>query len=217
MGMANRPITVLIADDHPLLRRGVAGVLDEEIDLVLAGQAADAAETIRLAGELKPDVVLLDIHMPGDGLEALRVMKQNTSSRVLMMTFSDVEEDLLRAIAAGADGYILKNSEPAALCRAIRQVAAGQSVLAPELTATVMHAAARPPCTASGVDLTVREQEVLHELARGATTAAIAETLSVSHSTVKTHISHILEKLVATNRAEAVSRAAALGLLDRAI
>ena len=217
MGTIDRPVTVLIADDHPLLRRGVAGVLDEAPDLIAAGQASDAAETIRLACELRPDVVLLDIHMPGDGLEALRAVKQSTSSRVLMMTFSDVDDDLLRAIAAGADGYILKSAEPAALCQAIRQVAAGQSVLGPELTATVMRAAVRPPSPAPGVNLTAREQEVLHELARGATTAAIAETLSVSHSTVKTHIGHILEKFVAANRAEAVSRAAALGLLDRAL
>lgn len=217
MGAADRPITVLIADDHPLLRRGVAGVLDEEPDLIPAGQAADAAETVRLACELRPDVVLLDLHMPGDGLEALRVVKQSTSSRVLMLTFSDQNDDLLRAIAAGADGYILKSADPAALCRAIRQVAAGQSVLAPELTATVMRAAARPPGAAPGVNLTAREQAVLHELARGATTAAIAGTLSVSHSTVKSHIGHILQKLMAANRTEAVSRAAALGLLDRAL
>ena len=108
MSTASGPITVLIADDHPLMRRGVAGVLDEESDLILAGQAADATEAVRLARERLPDVVLLDIHMPGDGLEALRILKQCTSSRVLMLTVSDLDDDLLSAIAAGADGYILK-------------------------------------------------------------------------------------------------------------
>ena len=102
-------------------------------------------------------------------------MKQSTSSRVLIMTVSDLDDDLMRAIAAGADGYILKSAEPAALCRAIRQVAAGESVLAPELTARVMRAAARPHDAAVGVNLTAREQSVLHELARGATTAAITQ------------------------------------------
>ena len=208
-------IKVLVVDDHALFRRGVVELLREQPDFSLAGEAGSGPAALELSRRVQPDVVLLDVHMPGGGgVEAVRGLKQNLGLQVLMLTISEKNEDLLAAIEAGADGYLLKSAEPEELCRAIRQVAAGQSVLAPEVTAKVMHAAARTRSRQPPVDLSLRELEVLVELAQGATTLEIAATLVISQNTVKTHVRHILEKLGVSNRAEAVSRATAMGLLD---
>jgi DNA-binding NarL/FixJ family response regulator len=208
-------IKVLVVDDHALFRRGVVELLREQPDFSLAGEAGSGPAALELSRRVQPDVVLLDVHMPGGGgVEAVRGLKQNPGLQVLMLTISEKNEDLLAAIEAGADGYLLKSAEPEELCRAIRQVAAGQSVLAPEVTAKVMHAAARTRSRQPPVDLSLRELEVLVELAQGATTIEIAATLVISQNTVKTHVRHILEKLGVSNRAEAVSRATAMGLLD---
>jgi DNA-binding NarL/FixJ family response regulator len=208
-------IKVLVVDDHALFRRGVVELLREQPDFSLAGEAGSGPAALELSRRVQPDVVLLDVHMPGGGgVEAVRGLKQNPGLQVLMLTISEKNEDLLAAIEAGADGYLLKSAEPEELCRAIRQVAAGQSVLAPEVTAKVMHAAARTRSRQPPVDLSLRELEVLVELAQGATTLEIAATLVISQNTVKTHVRHILEKLGVSNRAEAVSRATAMGLLD---
>jgi DNA-binding NarL/FixJ family response regulator len=209
------PITILVVDDHPLFRRGLVGLLSEQSDCRVVGEASSGPQALKLCRHSQPDVVLLDVHMPeGGGLEIVPALKQDLGVQVLMLTISDQDQDLLGAIQAGADGYLLKSAEPEELCRAIRQVATGQSVLSPEVTARVMKAAVRPQNHKPGVNLSPREREVLAELARGATTAEIASGLVISSSTVKTHVSHILEKLGAANRAEAVGRAAALGLLD---
>jgi len=194
---------------------GAAWLLREQSDFSLAGEAGSGPEALKLSRQLKPDVVLLDVHMPGGGgVEAVRGLKQNPGLRVLMLTISEKDEDLLTAIEAGADGYLLKSAEPEELCRAIRQVVAGQLVLSPEMTAKVMHAATRARSRQPQVDLSPREHEVLVELAQGATTAEIAVKLVISPNTVKTHIRRLLEKLEASDRAEAVSRATAMGLLD---
>jgi DNA-binding NarL/FixJ family response regulator len=207
-------IKILVADDHPLFRRGLVGLLREQADCNVVGEANDGFEALELSRESQPDVVLLDVHMPeGGGLAAVGALK-SAGARVLMLTISDKDEDLMDAIAAGADGYLLKSAEPEELCQAIRQVAAGSAVLSPEVTATVMQAAARTQDHKPGASLSTREREVLVQLARGATTNQIAEALVISTSTVKTHIKHIMEKLDASNRAEAVAQAAALGLLD---
>jgi DNA-binding NarL/FixJ family response regulator len=207
-------IKVLIVDDHALFRRGVMELLSDEPDFSLIEEASSGPEALRLSQQLQPDVVLLDVHMPGGGgIEVVQALKQNSELRVLMLTISEKDEDLMTAIEAGADGYLLKSAEPEELCRAIRQVASGQSVLSPKITARVMRAAARSWSQQAQVILSPREQEVLTELAQGATTAEIAATLIISQNTVKTHVRHILEKLEATNRAEAVSRATAMGLL----
>jgi len=150
----------------------------------------------------------------GSGLDVIQALKQQPQLKVLMLTISEKDEDLMAAIEAGADGYLLKGTEPEALVQAIREVAAGQAVLSPDITAKVMKAAASSWSSDPGVSLSPREQEVLTELARGATTAEIAVTLVISTSTVKTHIHHILEKLDAANRTEAVARATTLGLID---
>jgi DNA-binding NarL/FixJ family response regulator len=210
----SEPIKILVADDHPLFRRGLVGLLSEQPDCVVIGEAGDGPGALELSREVQPDVVLLDVHMPGGGGLAVVGALKDSGARVLMLTISDKDEDLMEAIAAGADGYLLKSAEPAELCWAIQQVAAGGAVLSPEVTATVMQAAVRGQDHQPGVSLSPRERQVLSELARGATTAQIAQALVLSPSTVKTHISHILEKLDAANRAEAVGRAAALGLIE---
>lgn len=209
------PIRLLIVDDHALFRRGIAGLLHEQPDFNVVGEADNGEAAVVLSSKLKPDVVLMDVHMPGgDGLEAVRTLKQMAPVAVLMLTVSDKDKDLMGALAGGADGYLLKSAEPEELFWAIRQVAAGKSILSPEVTARVMRAAAvRSGPTA--VALSDREREVLGELARGATTAEIAARLVISENTVKTHVRRILKKLDVNNRAEAVAQAAALGLLSQ--
>lgn len=210
------PIRVLVVDDHALFRRGVVELLRDQPDFDPVGEAGSGQEALQLNRQHRPDVVLMDVHMPeGGGVEAVRALKEGPAVRVLMLTISKRDADLLAALEAGADGYLLKSAEPADLCQAIRRVVAGQSVLSPEVTAAVVKAAVRGRSKEPEIRLSPREREVLAELARGATTAEIAATLVISQSTVKTHVHHILEKLGAANRAEAVGRAAAMGLLDR--
>jgi DNA-binding NarL/FixJ family response regulator len=207
-------IKVLVVDDHALFRRGVVGLLRDEPGFTPVGEAHSGPEALELSQRAQPDVVLLDVHMPGGGgVEVVQNLKQIPGVHVLMLTISEKDEDLMAAIEAGADGYLLKGTEPDDLCRAIRQAAAGRSILSPEITAKVMHAAAHGWEQQAQVSLSPREWEVLAELARGATTADIATMLVIAESTVKTHIHHILEKLDASNRAEAVARATAMGLL----
>lgn len=211
-----QPIRILVVDDHALFRRGVVELLREEADLRVVGEAARAEEALALARRYTPDVVLLDVHMPGArGVDILPALKEEGRCRVLVLTISDRDEDLMAALAGGADGYLLKNAEPEDLLRAIRQVCAGHGALAPEVVPRVMQAAAgRPDRRSPGADmLSPREQEVLRALAQGATTGEIARALVISESTVKTHVRHILEKLDAATRAEAVARAMELGLL----
>lgn len=208
-------IRVLVVDDHALFRRGVVELLRDEADFQVVGELDRAADVLLLAQRVRPDVVLMDVHMPGaHGYTVAPELKQIPGLHVLMLTISDKDEDLMAALSAGADGYLLKNAEPEELCRAIRQVAAGHSVLAPEVTAQVIQAA-RTVQRGPAVPLTPREEEVLTELAVGATTALIAARLVISESTVKTHVRHLLEKLEASNRTEAVARAAALGLIKK--
>jgi DNA-binding NarL/FixJ family response regulator len=209
------PIKLLVVDDHILFRRGLIGLLAEQPDFLLVGEAGNGLDAVQLCRQRQPDVVLMDIHMPASsGVETVRILKKESETRILMLTISDKDDDLLGALAAGADGYLLKNAEPEQLCQAIRQVAAGQGVLSPEITARVIQAAATSPGQQSPVSLSKRENEVLDQLARGATTAEIAATFVISKNTAKTHIRRILKKLNAANRAEAVARASALGLIQ---
>jgi two-component system nitrate/nitrite response regulator NarL len=208
------PIKILVVDDHPLFRGGLTGLLREHKEFFLVGEADNCAAALASSLQTRPDVVLMDVHMPGcSGIDVVAALKQNLQVRILMLTISDRDQDLLDAIAAGADGYLLKSIEPEELCRAIKQVVAGHSVLSPEITAAVMRAAVQARSCQPDVTLSLREHEVLAEMARGATTAEIADCLVIAPSTVKTHVSHILEKLGAANRAEAVARATAMGVL----
>lgn len=211
----SEPITLLLADDHPLFREGLSRLLNDQPDFMVLAEAKSGKEAVHLSRQYQPQVVLMDVHMPGGGgIEAVRAIKQEPGIRILMLTISDKDDDLLGALAAGADGYLLKTAEPEQLCQSIRQVAAGQGVLAPEVTARVIQAAANRGRTVA-TSLSRRETEVLLHLAQGATTTEIAAALVISENTVKTHVHRILEKLEAANRAEAVARAAALGLISR--
>lgn len=207
-------LSLLLVDDHALFRKGLAALLSEEADFRIVGQAASGPEAIQLSRKYHPDVILMDVNMPGGGgVEAVRTLKEELDVQILMLTVSDKDKDLTGALAAGANGYLLKNAEPEQLCTAIRQVAAGHGVLSPEVTERVMQAAASARGQQPTAALSRREHEVLVQLAGGASTAEIAAVLFISENTVKTHVRHILRKLGATNRVEAVARAAQLGLL----
>lgn len=209
-------IKLLVVDDHALFRKGLMGLLDEQPDFEVVGEAENGPSAVALSQQKRPHVILMDIHMPGGGgVAAVQSLKQSLEVRVLMLTISDKDSDLLAALAAGADGYLLKSAEPEELCQAIRQVATGQGVLSPQITPQVIRAVTAVHSQQGNFILSQREREVLVELARGATTAEIAATLVISKNTVKTHIRRILRKLEAGNRTEAVARAAALGLLPQ--
>lgn len=206
-------IRVLVVDDHALFRRGVVELLREQADFHVVGEAGATKEALALTQRLQPQVVLMDVHLPdGRGYEIVPALKRTPGLRVLMLTVSDRDEDLLAALSAGADGYLLKNAEPEDLCKAIRHVAAGYAALSPEVTPRIIQAARRAQPD-PGEILSPREHEVLMALSQGATTAEIARRLIISESTVKTHVRHIMEKLDAANRTEAVARAVALGLI----
>jgi two-component system nitrate/nitrite response regulator NarL len=205
-------IRVFVVDDHSLFRRGLVGLLAEQADLEVVGEAESGPQAVEGCLNCEPDVVLLDVHMPaGGGVEAVRAIKEGPGARVLMLTISERDEDLMGAIAAGADGYLLKSAEPDQLYRAIRRVAEGQGVLSPSVTLKVMNAVTSASAGWALNPLSPREREVMGYLARGATTAQIAQALGIAASTVKTHVEHILRKLEAANRAEAVAKAAARG------
>lgn len=213
----NAPIRILIVDDHAIFRLGVAELLQDEADMEVVGQADNAGDAPRLNRLLNPDIVLMDVHMPGiRGYDAIPDLKRDRDVRVLMLTVSERDEDLLAALAAGADGYLLKNAEPQELTQAVRKTVAGEAVLSGKITAQVMRAAVRGYRADAPTPLSPREQEVLQLLAGGASTADMAAALVISESTVKTHVRHILEKLEASTRAEAVARAAELGWLGDA-
>ncbi len=210
-----KPVRVLVVDDHALFRRGLVSLLLEMPDIDVVGEAEDGSRGLAAALEIKPDVVLLDVNMPVmGGVEMVRSLRRaDYSGRIIMLTISRQDEDLLGAITMGADGYLLKNVEPAELHAAIQRVHSGKGVLSPEVTRTVMRAVSASPDPGGAAGLSQREQEVLKFLARGLTTSQIAEKLVITKNTVKTHVRHILEKLDASNRAEAVRKAIELGVL----
>lgn len=207
-------VRIVVVDDHTLFRRGLVGLLAEMEDFQVAGEAASGQEALTIIAAEKPDIVLLDVNMPGmSGIETLTAMKkQGIVSPVLMLTISQHEEDLIGAIRAGASGYLLKNAEPETLRQTIKQVVAGKSVLAPEVTEQVFRLV-RSGSLGSANLLTEREVEVLRFLARGLTTAQTGAEMFISENTVKTHVRHILDKLEVSNRAEAVAKATQIGLI----
>lgn len=207
-------IRIVVVDDHALFRRGLVGLLSEMQNFQVVGEAANGADALTVIAEQQPDVVLLDVNMPGmSGVETLSAMrKASIQSPVLMLTISQHEEDLIGSIRAGASGYLLKNAEPETLRKTILQVIAGKSVLAPEITEQVFRLVRSGQLGSASV-LTEREVEVLRFLSRGLTTAQTGSEMFISENTVKTHIRHILGKLEVSNRAEAVAKAAQLGLI----
>jgi DNA-binding NarL/FixJ family response regulator len=211
-----KTIRILVVDDHALFRAGLVSLLGTFPEFEIIGEAGDGRQALALLDEKNPDVVLLDVNMPVmGGVEMVEALHKDHQVRVLMLTISKHDEDLFGAIAAGADGYLLKDSEPEELRRAINLVAEGQSILSPEVTSRVMKAVGRSRGIPPEVALSKREMDVLNCLSEGMTSAQIATKLFISENTVKTHVRHILEKLEASNRAEAVSRAIQLGILHQ--
>lgn len=208
-------ISIMVVDDHALFRRGLISLLDEMPEFVVVGEAANGQEAVENILRVAPDLLLLDINMPVmDGIQALAaIRKKLPEQKVLMLTISQNDDDLIDAIVSGANGYVLKNAEPEALRVTIQQVVAGNAVLAPEITNKVLQAVRRAKTDRGRGLLSDREIDVLKCLARGQTTSLIAATLFISENTVKTHIRHILEKMEVNNRAEAVARAAQMDLI----
>jgi DNA-binding NarL/FixJ family response regulator len=209
-----KKIRIVVVDDHALFRAGLVSLLTTIPEFEIVGEAGDGREALSVVEKSKPDVVLLDVNMPVmGGVEMVEALHEKQQPRILMLTISKHDEDLFGAIAAGADGYLLKDAEPEELRRAINHVAEGRSVLSPEVTGRVLKAVSSSQGIPPEVALSKREMDVLRCLAKGMTSAKIASDLFISENTVKTHVRHILEKLEASNRAEAVSRAMQLGII----
>jgi DNA-binding NarL/FixJ family response regulator len=209
------PIRLVVVDDHVLFRRGLIGLLSDMPEFQVAGEAGNGREALQLIEKLHPDIILLDVNMPGmSGVETLRALRgMGNQSRALMLTVSQEEDDLVGAITAGASGYLLKNAEPEALRRTLLDIFEGQSALSPEVTGMIFKVMRRSQMPRSHELLSDRELEVLRLLARGQTTLQISEDLFISENTVKTHIRHILDKMEVGNRAEAVAKALQAGMI----
>ena len=217
MSSTAKAVRLVVVDDHALFRRGLVGLLSEMPGIEVVGQAGDGQQALPVIEQSQPDLVLLDLNMPNmDGLETLRQIRQRKIPvRVLMLTISQASEDLLDAIRAGADGYLLKNTEPEDLRRSLMRVAQGQGALSPEVTAAVMRALSRSAADEQIPLLSEREVEVLQCMVDGMTTQQISGKLFISDNTVKTHVRHIFEKLEVSNRAEAVGKAMQIGLIKK--
>ena len=201
------PIRVLIVDDHTVVRSGLRAFLLSFDDMQLVGEAEDGDEAVRLCAELKPDVVLMDMKMPGmGGAHATQLIRKQCPQVQIIVLTSFLEEDFVQqALEAGAVGYLLKNVPADELAEAIRAAHAGRPTLAPEVAQVLLHAASHPP--KPGCNLTEREQEILPLLVEGLNNSEIAEQLEVSRSTIRFHVSNILAKLGATSRTQAVALA----------
>lgn len=211
------PLRLIVVDDHTLFRRGLVGILEEMPEFQVVGQANDGVQALPLIEQELPDIVLLDLNMPVlDGITTLREIRaRRIPVRVLMLTISQSDTDLLDAIRAGADGYLLKNTEPEDLRKGLQRIAEGLGVLSPEVTGPVLRAVNRFGENEQGTLLSDRELEVLNCLVDGLTTIQTASRLFISENTVKTHVRHIFEKLEVSNRAEAVGKSLQMGLIKR--
>lgn len=209
------PIRVLIADDHALVRMGIQALIGTEPGIELIAEATNGEEVIRLARTLQPDIILLDLVMPlMDGIEAIRrILDGQPSARILVLTSFATDDKLFPAIKAGALGYLLKDSKPEELTRAIRQVYDGESSLHPAIARRVLQELAKPSKQPPTTDpLTARELEVLRLIARGLNNDDIARTLVISEPTTRTHVSNILSKLQLASRTQAALYAIREGL-----
>lgn len=220
------PVTLLVVDDHNLFRRGLVALLGQDPGLKVVGEAGDAAQAMRLAPALRPDVILLDNHLPGvTGVDAIRGLREvSPSSRVLMLTVSEDAQDLSMALRNGAQGYLLKTIDGDLLAHAIRRAAAGEPVVSPELMGKLVAAfqsqgvpevdalespvpgkvhPEAPDTVEQRTPLSPREEDVLREIARGSSNKEIARALDIAETTVKIHVQHILRKLGLSSRVQA--------------
>jgi DNA-binding NarL/FixJ family response regulator len=208
-------IRIVLADDHPVVRAGIAGLLATQPDFEVVGDAANGKEAIALVDALRPDVLLVDLRMPvQDGVATIRALKEERPGapkppQVLVLTTYDTDTDILHAVEAGATGYLLKDSPPEELFRAVRATAQGQSVLSPAVASRLVGHARKPE---QGT-LSARELEVLTRVARGTINKIIARDLRISEATVKTHLLHIFAKLGVDDRTAAVTVALERGIL----
>ncbi|MDQ5907995.1 MAG: Two-component system response regulator NarL [Pseudomonadota bacterium] len=205
--MSEDPQTILVIDDHPLMRKGIVQLVTMEASLRLVGEAGDGQRGLDLALQLQPDLILLDLNMRGlSGLQTLKAMKAaDLDSRVIILTVSDSEEDVIAALRAGADGYLLKDMEPEDVLHSLKTAALGQIALG-ERVASIMADALRhesQPRPADSARLTEREQEILGLIARGCSNKLIARQLKITEGTVKVHVKHLLRKLHLDSRVEA--------------
>jgi DNA-binding NarL/FixJ family response regulator len=217
------PVRIVVADDHQVVRTGFAALLDTQPDFTVLGTASDGAEAVRMSRDLRPDVVLMDVRMPGtDGIEATRQLTGRADSpRVIILTTFDLDEYVYDALRAGASGFLLKDVTAERLFDAVRVVAAGEALLAPAVTrrlisefAKLRPATGRSESPASALsELTPRETEVLRLLAEGLSNPEIAARLVVTEETVKTHVSRVLHKLGLRHRTQAVVLAYESGLV----
>ena len=203
-------IRILVADDHPIVRGGIVALLDAADDMTVVGQAATGLEAVELALRLRPDLVLMDLRMPGiDGDEATaRILAAEPGIRVVVLTTYETDASILTAIEAGASGYLLKAAPEAEILAGLRSVARGEVALAPSIAALLVGRVKKPAAT-----LTPRETQILRLVAQGESNPSIAATLFVGEATVKTHLLHVFEKLEVNDRTRAVTKAMELGLL----
>jgi DNA-binding NarL/FixJ family response regulator len=203
---------VLLVDDHPVVREGLRGMINAEDDLTVVGVAGSGAEAIALAESLCPDVILMDLRMPDvDGVTATeRILAASPSIRIVVVTTYESDADILRAVEAGAAGYLLKDASRQELADAVRDAARGKTVLAPSVADRLVQFVRQP----AAVTLSSREVEVLGLVSKGNTNADIGRLLHISEATVKTHLLRAFNKLDVSDRTAAVTTAMALGLLD---
>ncbi|WP_395244393.1 response regulator [Agromyces sp. MMS24-K17] len=213
-----RPIRIVVADDHPIVRAGIVGLLETVDDLEVVGQAADGGEAVRLAAAEHPDLVLIDLRMPVlDGAEATaRILAEGHAPHVLVLTTYDTDDHIVAAIEAGASGYLLKAAPQEEIVAGIRAVVAGETVLAPSVAAHLARRLREGATTNTQPEapaLSPRELDVLRLVAAGRSNPEIARELFIGEATVKTHLLHVFEKLGVGDRTRAVTKAMELGIL----
>jgi DNA-binding NarL/FixJ family response regulator len=205
-------IRILLIDDHPVVREGLSGMLAGQPDFEVVGQASDGSQGVSMNAELRPDVILMDLRMPGmDGVTAIReINAAMPQTNILVLTTYDSDVDIVRAVEAGATGYLLKDTPREDLFRAVRAASNGESVLAPAVAARLMTRMRTP----AEENLTTREIEVLELVSKGNSNKQVARSLHISTATVKTHLIHIFDKLAVKDRTSAVTVALEKGILS---